>query len=196
TGIEAQMREQTERAVEEADRLIFLTDARAGLTSQDHFVARELRRSGKPVSLVLNKAEGLDADLVSLDFHSLGLGAPLTIAASHGQGCEELMDHVLAGLEPPATEEARPDAIRIAIIGRPNVGKSTLVNRLLGEDRVIANDQPGTTRDSILVPFRRDDREFLLIDTAGLRRRSKVEDVVERASVVKTLQAIAEAHVV
>jgi GTP-binding protein len=196
TGIEAQMREQTHRAVEEADRLIFLADARAGLTPQDHFVVRELRRSGKPVSLVLNKAEGLDPEAVSIDFHSLGLGTPLTISASHGQGCEELMEHVLAGIEAPAPETEQPDAIRIAIIGRPNVGKSTLVNRLLGEERVIASDQPGTTRDSILVPFRREGRDFLLIDTAGLRRRSKVEDIVERASVVKTLQAIAEAHVV
>jgi GTPase len=196
TGIEAQMRKQTERAVEEADRVIFLADARAGLTPQDHFVVRELRRSGKPVTLVLNKAEGLDIDTISVDFHSLGLGTPLAISASHGQGCEELMEHVLAGLEAPPAEQDQPDAIRIAIIGRPNVGKSTLVNRLIGEERVIASDQPGTTRDSILVPFHRDDREFLLIDTAGLRRRSKVEGVVERASVVKTLQAIAEAHVV
>jgi GTP-binding protein len=196
TGIEAQMREQTERAVEEADRIVFLCDARAGLTPQDHFVVRELRRSGKPVTLVLNKAEGLDPDTVSVDFHSLGLGVPLTISASHGQGCEDLMEHVLAGIEPPPPEDAEPDAIRIAIIGRPNVGKSTLVNRLLGEERVIASDIPGTTRDSILVPFNRDGRDFLLIDTAGLRRRSKVEDVVEKASVVKTLQAIAEAHVV
>jgi GTPase len=196
TGIEAQMREQTERAVEEADRVVFLADARAGLTPQDHFVVRELRRSGKPVTLVLNKAEGLDAEAVSLDFHSLGLGTPVAISASHGQGCEELMDQVLAGLEAPPPQDDDSDAIRIAIIGRPNVGKSTLVNRLLGEERVIASEQPGTTRDSILVPFRRDDRDFLLIDTAGLRRRSKVEDIVERASVVKTLQAIAEAHVV
>jgi GTP-binding protein len=196
TGIEAQMREQTQRAVDEADRVVFLCDARAGLTPQDHFVVRELRRSGKPVTLVLNKAEGLDADAVSLDFHALALGVPLTISASHGQGCEDLMEHVLAGLDPPRPEDAEPDSIRIAIIGRPNVGKSTLVNRLLGEERMIASDQPGTTRDSILVPFHRDDRDFLLIDTAGLRRRSKVEGVVEKASVVKTLQAIAEAHVV
>jgi len=196
TGIEAQMRAQTERAVEEADRLVFLADARAGLTPQDQFVARELRRSGKPVTLVLNKSEGLDSLSVSVDFHALALGDPWTISASHGQGCEELMEHVLAGLEPPAPEEERSDSIRIAIIGRPNVGKSTLVNRLLGEERVIASDEPGTTRDSILVPFARDGRQFLLIDTAGLRRRSKVEDVVERASVVKTLQAIDEAHVV
>jgi GTPase len=196
TGIEAQMRKQTERAIEEADRLIFLTDARAGLNPEDHFVVRELRRSGKPVTLAVNKAEGLDPDIVAVDFHSLGLGDPVAISASHGQGCEEMMDLVLAGFETPPPEPEEPDAIRIAIIGRPNVGKSTLVNRLIGEERVIASDQPGTTRDSILVPFHRDDRDFLLIDTAGLRRRSKVEDVVERASVVKTLQAIAEAHVV
>src|SRR5579872_6185492 len=123
TGIEAQMRAQTERAVAEADRLIFLADARAGLTPQDHFVVRELRRSGKPVTLVLNKAEGLDTETVSLDFHSLGLGAPLTISASHSQGCDDLMEQVLAGLEAPSGEEDRSGAIRIAIIGRPNVGK-------------------------------------------------------------------------
>jgi GTP-binding protein len=197
SGIEAQMRAQTERAVQEAERLIFLADARAGLSPQDLFVAHELRRSGKPVTLALNKAEGLDPDIVAADFHALGLGTPLTIAASHGQGCEELMEHVLAGLEPQASaDQTTPDAIRIAIIGRPNVGKSTLVNRLLGEERVIANDEPGTTRDSILVPFERDGRRFLLIDTAGVRRRARVEDAVERASVAKTLQAIDEAHVV
>ena len=196
SGVEAQMRAQTERAVAEADRLILLADARGGLSPQDAFVARELRRSGKPVTLVLNKAEGLDADMVAADFHSLGLGTPLAISASHSAGCEELMEQVLAGLpaQPSASEES--GAIRIAIIGRPNVGKSTLVNRLLGEERVIASEEPGTTRDSILVPFERDGRSFVLIDTAGLRRRSRVEDVVERASVAKTLQAIDEAHVV
>jgi len=195
-GIEAQMRAQTERAVLEADRLIFLTDARAGLAPQDRFVAAELRRSGKPVTLALNKAEGLDADTAAADFHALGFGAPLAISSSHGQGCEHLMEQVLAGLE--AQAEAQPDsgAIRIAVIGRPNVGKSTLVNRLLGEERVIASEAPGTTRDSILVPFERDGRRFVLIDTAGLRRRAKIADVVERVSVAKTLQAIDEAHVV
>jgi GTP-binding protein len=196
SGIEAQMRAQTERAVAEADYLVLLADARAGLSPQDHFVVRELRRSGKPVTLALNKAEGLDSDVVSADFHALGLGEPLTISASHGQGCETLMEHVLAGLEPQRDADDEPDAIRIAVIGRPNVGKSTLVNRLLGEERVIADAEPGTTRDSILVPFERDGRSFVLIDTAGVRRRSKVEDVVERASVAKTLQAIDEAHVV
>ncbi len=196
SGIEAQMRAQTERAVAEADYLVLLADARAGLSPQDHFVVRELRRAGKPVTLVLNKAEGLDADVASADFHALGLGEPLTISASHGQGCETLMEHVLAGLAPERDADAEADAIRIAIIGRPNVGKSTLVNRLLGDERVIASAEPGTTRDSILVPFERDGRSFVLIDTAGVRRRSKVEDVVERASVAKTLQAIDEAHVV
>jgi GTPase len=197
TGIETQMREQTERAVEEADRLVFLADVREGLTPADHFVLRELRRSGKPVTLALNKGEGLDLDLVGGDFHSLGMGEPLLISAAHGQGCEDLMEHVLAGLEAqPVAEDPDAGAIRIAIIGRPNVGKSTLVNRLLGQERVIASDTPGTTRDSILIPFRRDERDFVLIDTAGVRRRSKVEGVIERASVAKTLQAIDEAHVV
>jgi GTPase len=195
-GIEAQMRAQTQRAVEEADRLIFLADARAGLSPQDQFVARELHRFGKPVTLALNKAEGLDPDLVGADFHALGFGEPQVISASHGRGCEELMTRVLEGCaaQPIAPEEG--GAVRIAIIGRPNVGKSTLVNRLLGEERVIASEEPGTTRDSIFVPFERDGHRFLLIDTAGVRRRAKVEDVVERASVAKALQAIAEAHVV
>jgi len=196
TGLEAQMRAQTERAVAEADRLIFVIDARAGLSPEDQFVARELRRSGKPVTLALNKAEGLDADVAGADFHALGLGEPYAVSASHGQGCESLMEHVLEGFAPEPAEEEESGAIRIAVIGRPNVGKSTLVNRLLGEERVIASEQPGTTRDSILVPFERDGREFLLIDTAGVRRRARVEDVVERASVAKTLQAIDEAHVV
>src|SRR5487761_1786547 len=197
-GIEAQMRAQTERAVAEADRLILLVDGRAGLTPQDHFVAREIRKSGKPTTLAVNKSEGLDLDVVAADFHALALGEPRGIAASHGQGCEELMEQALCGLEVKAAEMTDPAAegIRIAIIGRPNVGKSTLVNRLIGEERVIASDQPGTTRDSILVPFERDGRKFQLIDTAGMRRRARVEDAIERASVGKTLQAIDEAHVV
>src|ERR1700730_9423469 len=196
TGIEAQMRAQTERAVAEADCLVLLADARGGLSPQDYFVANELRRSGKPVTLVLNKAEGLDADIVSAYLHALGLGEPEAISASHAPGCEELMERVPAGFEAHPAGNDDSDAIRIAIIGRQNVGKSTLVNRLLGEERVIANEQPGTTRDSILVPFERDGRAFLLIDTAGVRRRARIEDLVERASVAKTLQAIDEAHVV
>ncbi len=197
-GLEVQIRTQTERAIDEADRLILVADARAGLTAQDEFIARELRRSGKPVVVALNKAEGQDADLLAADFHRLGLGPPIAIAAAHGEGCQELIDTVLAGAEPAQTpaSEAASDAIRVAIIGRPNVGKSTLVNRLLGEERVIAGEQPGTTRDSILVPFERDGRRFLLVDTAGMRRRSQLADAIERASVARTLQAIAEAHVV
>ncbi len=196
-GIAAQMRSQTERAVAEADRLILIVDGRAGLTPQDDFVAREIRKSGKPTTLAVNKAEGLDLDLVAADFHALGLGEPLGISAAHGQGCEELMAQALAGLAPPADgADPAAEGIRIAIIGRPNVGKSTLVNRLLGDERVIASEQPGTTRDSILVPFERDGRKFQLIDTAGMRRRARVEDAIERASVAKTLQAIDEAHVV
>ena len=196
SGMDALMRVQTEKAVAEADRIIFLVDARTGLTSQDEFVARELRRAGKPVTLAVNKGEGLDPDVTAADFHALGCGAPRVIAASHGSGCRELIDHVLAGCESgPAPAEDR-DAIRVAVIGRPNVGKSTLVNRLIGEERVIAGDQPGTTRDSIMVPFERDGRHFVLVDTAGVRRRARVEDPIERASVARTLQAIAEAHAV
>jgi GTP-binding protein len=196
SGIEAQMRTQTEKAVAESDRVIFLADARAGLTAQDRYVADELRRSGKAVTLALNKSEGLDADMVAADFQVLGMGAPHPIAAAHGQGCRELIDAVLEGLAAGTAPQDDTSAIRVAIIGRPNVGKSTLVNRLLGEERVIASDQPGTTRDSIMVPFQRDGRDFLLVDTAGVRRRSKVEDAIERVSVARTLQAIAEAHAV
>jgi len=196
TGLEALMRLQTEKAVAEADRIIFLADARAGLTTQDRYVASELRRCGKPVTLAINKAEGLDADMVAADFQVLGFGEPHAIASGHGQGCHELIDTVLEGLTPGSGPADDTSAIRVAIIGRPNVGKSTLVNRMLGEERVIASETPGTTRDSILVPFRRDERDFLLVDTAGIRRKARVEDAVERASVAKTLQAIAEAHAV
>jgi GTPase len=196
SGIEAQMRTQTEKAVAESDRIIFLADARAGLTAQDRYVADELRRSGKAVTVAINKAEGLDADMVAADFQVLGMGAPHPIAAAHGQGCRELIDAVLEGMAAGTAPQDDTSAIRVAIIGRPNVGKSTLVNRLLGEERVIASDQPGTTRDSIMVPFKRDGRDFLLVDTAGVRRRSKVDDAVERVSVARTLQAIAEAHAV
>jgi len=226
-GIETQIRIQTERAIAEADRLIFVADARSGLTSQDQFIARELRRSGKPVVLALNKSEGLEPDLIAADFHRLGLGEPSAIAASHASGCRELLDRVLADVsgdgaqmteeaaaavadetgadEPDAADAAAGaaaageqdrDAIRVAVIGRPNVGKSTLINRLIGEERLIASEQPGTTRDSILVPFERDGQRFVLVDTAGVRRRARIEDAIERASVARTLQAIAGAHVV
>jgi GTP-binding protein len=198
SGMDALMRIQTEHAIREADRLLFIADARAGLTPQDQFFARELRRSGKPVFLAVNKAEGLESAIAAADFHSLGLGEPYAIAATHGYGCESLMDEVLAGFEAPPSEEEEPEdgRIRIAVIGRPNVGKSTLINRLIGEERVITSDVAGTTRDSILVPFERDGRLFTLIDTAGVRRRARIDDQIEHLSVSKTLQAIAEAHVV
>jgi GTPase len=197
SGMDALMRIQTEHAIREADRLIFVADARAGLTPQDQFFANELRRSGKPVFLAVNKAEGLETGMAGADFHSIGLGEPYAIAATHGFGCEELMDIVLAGFPPAAPDDENEDGrIKIAVIGRPNVGKSTLINRLIGEERVITSEIAGTTRDSILVPFERDGRDFTLIDTAGVRRRAKIDDEVEILSVSKTLQAIAEAHVV
>jgi GTP-binding protein len=198
SGMDALMRIQTEHAIREADRLLFIADARAGLTPQDQFFARELRKSGKPVYLAVNKAEGLESAIAGADFHSMGLGEPHAIAATHGYGCEALMDEVLAGFEAPPSDEEDPEdgRIRIAVIGRPNVGKSTLINRLIGEERVITSDIAGTTRDSILVPFEREGRAFTLIDTAGVRRRAKIDDEIEHLSVSKTLQAIAEAHVV
>src|SRR6187549_1198801 len=197
SGMDALMRIQTEHAIKEADRLMFVADARAGLTPQDQFFARELRRSGKPVFLAVNKAEGLEAGLAGADFHSMGLGEPHAIAATHGFGCEELMDLVLEGFpDTPPGEQNEDGRIRIAVIGRPNVGKSTLINRMIGDERLITSDIAGTTRDSILVPFERDGRDFTLIDTAGVRRRAKIDDEIEQLSVSKTLQAIAEAHVV
>src|SRR5271155_1268459 len=192
----AQMRIQTEKAVAEADYLLLLTDARAGVTPQDYFVAGELRRSGKRVTLAVNKAEGLDTEAVAADFYELGCGTPIAISASHGQGCRELIETVLDGIDPGVAPADDLSAIRVAIIGKPNVGKSTLVNRLLGQERVIASAEPGTTRDSIMVPFTRDGRDFVLVDTAGMRRRGRVDDAVERVSVARTLQAVAEAHVV
>jgi GTP-binding protein len=195
--VEQQMRVQTERAIGEADRLVLVVDGRAGLTTEDTAVARLLQKAGKPVVLAINKAEGLDPGVVAAEFHRLGLGKPFAISASHGQGCDALLNAALDGLtaEPTAPEE-NDDSIRIAVIGRPNVGKSTLVNRLIGEERVIAAELAGTTRDSIFVPFERDGRKFTLIDTAGVRRRARVNDAVERASVAKSLQAIEAAHVV
>ncbi len=194
-GILHEMARQTLLAVDEADAIVFLVDARQGLTAQDKVIAQTLRRSGRPVYLAVNKAEGMDRAVVAAEFHELGLGEPLPISASHGDGVQELMDIVLEPL-PEEAEEPQPDHPRIAIIGRPNVGKSTLLNSLLGEERVIAFDQPGTTRDSIYVDFSRDGRHYTLIDTAGVRRRGKVFEAIEKFSVIKTLQAIEDANVV
>jgi GTPase len=200
-GIMHEMAKQTKQAVAEADVVIFIVDGRQGLTPHDKTITDFLRKSGRPVMLVVNKAEGMKYTSVTADFYELGLGDPYVISAAHGDGVMDLVDVALdSALESkPAIDEAATAAdggIRIAIVGRPNVGKSTLVNTLLGEDRVIAFDMPGTTRDSIEIPFEREGKHFTLIDTAGIRRRGKVFEAIEKFSVVKTLQSISEANVV
>ncbi len=187
--------DQARLAIAEADQVLFLVDARAGLMPGDETIARELRKAGKPLRLVVNKAEGMAPASVA-EFFRLGLGAPALVSAEHGQGVDRLMDAVLAEVPETAQDSARDGAIRVAIVGRPNVGKSTLVNRLVGDERVLSADQPGTTRDAIAVPFTRDGRDYVLIDTAGIRRRAKVTEHVEKISVVKALQAIEQADVV
>jgi len=187
---------QTRQALAEGDSAILLVDAREGLQPGDRELAHELRRLGKPLWLVVNKTEALDPDTAIADFHSLGLGQPYPIAAAHGEGVEELMEQVLAGLPRVEVDEAPRAAPRIAVIGRPNVGKSSLVNALLGEERVVVCDEPGTTRDAIHVPLERDGKRYVVIDTAGVRRRSKVEETQEKFSIIKTLQAVADADVV
>jgi GTP-binding protein len=196
-GIESLAAEQTWRAVAESDLILFLVDARAGLTAADRDIALRLRRSGKPVILAVNKCEGLEPHQAAAEFHALGLGEPLPISAAHGTGVAELMRRA-AGFLPGAAEAvlAEEYGIRIAIAGRPNVGKSTLVNRLLGEERVLVYDQPGTTRDSIHIPLQRKGRRYTLVDTAGVRRKGRVGVGIEKLSVIKTLQAVAEAQVV
>jgi GTP-binding protein len=204
-AIERLMAEQTLRAIDEADRVLLVVDARSGLVAADEHVASVLRRAGKSVLLAVNKSEGLDDDLVTADFQRLGLGTGVAVSAAHGAGLETLVDRALDGLEVRGDEslETAEDtgatdlhAIRVAVIGRPNVGKSTLINRLIGEERLVAFDEPGTTRDSVFVPFERDGQRYVLIDTAGVRRRARVQDAVEKFSVVKALQAIEQAHVV
>ena len=196
SAIESLMVEQTARAISEADRLIVMVDGRAGITPQDQFVAQLARRSGKPLCLAVNKTEGFDQDMAVADFHQMGLGEPHAISAAHDQGVISLLETSLAGLSPDPQDGPEIYGIKVAVIGRPNVGKSTLINRLLGENRMVAYDQPGTTRDAVLVPFERDGERYTLIDTAGVRRQSRVADGVEKFSVIKTLQAIESAHVV
>lgn len=188
--------DQARLAIADADRVLFLTDGRAGAAASDQEIGRYLRRLGKPIDLIVNKTEGLAPAAVA-EFHALGLGAPRPISAEHGQGVAAMLSAVLDEL-PVVVDDDEDDSgeLRVAIIGRPNVGKSTLVNRLLGEDRVLAADHPGTTRDSIQISFEYDGRPYELIDTAGVRRRAKVKDMVEKFSVIKTLQAIERAHVV
>jgi GTP-binding protein len=173
-------------------------DGRSGLDPADRFVADVLRRSGKPVTVAVNKSEDRDAAVACAEFHGFGFGEPVAISATHRQGVDDLMERALAGIEPAAAGagESAAGAIRVCVIGRPNVGKSTLINRLVGEERVITFDQPGTTRDAVEVPFERDGQAYVLVDTAGVRRRSRVEETLEKWSVIKTLQAIDDAHVV
>jgi GTP-binding protein len=195
-GILAEMAQQAEAAIAEADMLIFVVDGRAGLTAQDKTIAERLRRTGRPLLLAVNKAEGMERAMVGAEFHELACGEPLVISAAHGDGVRELVEEALTPF--PEAEEAAEESQspRIAVVGRPNVGKSTLINALLGEERVIAFDQPGTTRDAIAVPFRRKGKDYTLIDTAGLRRKGKVFEAIEKFSVVKTLQSIEQANVV
>ncbi|MGK3370273.1 ribosome biogenesis GTPase Der, partial [Citrobacter youngae] len=223
-GVETRMAEQSLLAIEEADVVLFMVDARAGLMPADEAIAKHLRARQKPTFLVANKTDGLDPDQAVVDFYSLGLGEIYPIAASHGRGVLSLLEHVLlpwmddiapqeevdedaeywAKLEAEENGEEEPEddfnpqdlPIKLAIVGRPNVGKSTLTNRILGEDRVVVYDMPGTTRDSIYIPMQRDEREYVLIDTAGVRKRGKITEAVEKFSVIKTLQAIEDANVV
>ena len=214
-GILAEMGRQTRAAIDEADAVIFITDGRTGLTAHDREIAVLLRRSGRKAVLAVNKVEGMKHSTAVAEFHELGLGEPHPISSAHGDGVTSLIEFALKDLVQPAAELAESAAadveegeepvfeelpkdhrVRLAIVGRPNVGKSTLVNALLGEQRVIAFDQPGTTRDAIEIEFERGDRKYLLIDTAGLRRRGKVFEAVEKFSVIKTLQAIEAANVV
>jgi GTP-binding protein len=196
-GIYHEMARQTRQAVDEADAVLFIVDARAGLTAQDRTIAEELRKTGRRIWLVVNKAEGMQPEQAAAEFHALGLGDPLTISAAHGENVSDLIDLALADF--PEAEDRVDDETRhprIAIVGRPNVGKSTLVNALIGEERVIVFDQPGTTRDSIYTEFQWEGRPYTLIDTAGVRKRGRIAEVVEKFSVVKTMQAIADANVV
>lgn len=201
-GIVEHMASQAELAIDEADAVVFVVDARTGLAPQDHRIAQTLRQSGRSVFLAVNKAEGLSSAHAA-EFYELGMGEPYLISAAHGQGVASLMDDVLAGFPQDEDDEELPEAqedgehrIRVAIAGRPNVGKSTLVNALLGEERVVAFDLPGTTRDAIDIDFEYDGHPYTLVDTAGLRKKGKVFEAIEKFSVVKTLQAIADSNVV
>ncbi len=204
SGILFEMAKQARAAIAECDVVVFIVDGRSGIAPQDTAIADLLRRSGRPIVLAVNKAEGLAPERAAAEFHELGLGEPLPISAAHGENVNDLIEIALARCDAatgtvPADEGAEAEAnarIKVAIVGRPNVGKSTLVNALLGEERVIAFDEPGTTRDAIHLDFERGGKAYTLIDTAGVRRRGKVDEMVEKFSVIKTLQAIADANVV
>jgi len=198
-GIDAAMAEQSLLAVQEADAVLFMLDCRDGLTPVDEQIAAQLRQYNKKIFVVANKIDGLSHDVVTAPFYELGLGEVFGVAASHGRGTNNLLEAVFSQL--PPSEEALPEdeqarGIKIAVVGRPNVGKSTLVNRMLGEDRVVVFDMPGTTRDSIYINFERQGKPYTLIDTAGIRRRKNINLMVEKFSIIKTLQAIDDANVV
>ncbi|MGB2331786.1 MAG: ribosome biogenesis GTPase Der [Litorivicinaceae bacterium] len=202
-GIDAAMAQQSKAAIEEADAVVFMVDATSGVAASDQTVADMLRRIDKPVWLAANKIDGQNTDIALSDFYGLGFGEPQAIAASHGRGVSALSDQLLAyfgllDVEPVDVNDQRQEApgIRIGVVGRPNVGKSMLVNRMLGEDRVVVFDLPGTTRDSIYIPYERHQETYTLIDTAGVRRRGRVSETVEKFSIVKTLQAIEDSQVV
>jgi GTP-binding protein len=206
-GIAEAMVEQTIRALQEADVAVIMVDGRSGLTAADEHVAELARRHAKQTWLAVNKAEGLDEAIANSEFHALGLGEPIAVSAAHGDRIGALMDEVLSGfiVEEPEEEldeeeldeeDDEERELRIAVIGRPNVGKSTLINRILGEERLVVFDQPGTTRDSVSVPFERNDQKYVLIDTAGIRRKARVHETIEKFSIVKALQAIEQAEVV
>ncbi len=195
-GIMHEMARQTEQAIAEADVIVFLVDGRVGITALDKDIANTLRKAQRPVFVAVNKAEGMNQGIVVADFHELGLGEPVAISATHGEGVRGLLELVLEPYPEPSDDEEKSDVLKVAIAGRPNVGKSTMINAILGEERMIAFDQPGTTRDAIYVDFERAGKKYTLIDTAGLRRKGKVFETVEKFSVIKTLQSIEDANVV
>ncbi|TJZ76288.1 ribosome biogenesis GTPase Der [Chitiniphilus eburneus] len=193
-GIMMEMARQTLQAVDEADAIVFIVDGRVGITPQDKLIAQRLRQTERPVWVAVNKVEGMNRGVVTADFFELGLGDPVAISASHGEGVRELIGEVLDGFQVD-TDDTEADHPKFAVIGRPNVGKSTLVNAVLGEERVIAFDQPGTTRDSVYIDFERNASHYTIIDTAGVRRRGKVNETIEKFSVIKTMQAVEDANV-
>lgn len=196
-GIAGLTSSQTWQAIKEAAIILFLVDGRAGLTAADRDIAIKLRNSQKKTYLVVNKTDGIDINTAIADFHELGLGEPIPISSAHQRGINTLLEQILSVIQTSETKETnQPAGIKIAFIGRPNVGKSTLINRILGEERVIVYDQPGTTRDSIFIPFKRAANNYVLIDTAGVRKRGKITEVIEKFSVIKSLQAIEQSHVV